>query len=168
MEDLGEIAYKTWKPEAYLGSADFTFIQAEDLMNQAPNIKVEPGNMWADGSILIWKPQNKGGKISFHISLDQNMESTKIGFTLAHGPQAGKISVLLNGKPVKIDGHHSVDLIEPNQRILANHFSEPVQLNKGNNEITFISVGAEKGKNIGIDFFWINDKAIIINSATSN
>ncbi len=95
------------------------------------------------------------------------MESTKIGFTLAHSPQGGKISVLLNGKPVKIDGHHSVDLIEPNQRILANHFSEPVQLNKGNNEITFISVGAEKGKNIGIDFFWINDKAIILNNATS-
>jgi len=168
MEDLGEIVYKTWKPEAYLGSAGFTFIQAENLMNQAPNIKVERGNMWADGSMLIWKPQHKGEKISFYILLDQSMESTKIGFTLAHGPRGGNISILLNGKPVMVDGHQTIDLFEPNQRILANHFSEAVQLKKGNNEITFISADANKDKIIGIDFFWINDKAIIINSANPN
>jgi len=168
IEDLGEIVYKTWKPEAYLGSAGFTFIQAENLLHQTTNSKVEPGNMWADGSILFWKPQHKGEKISFHISLGQIMENTKIGFTLVHSPQGGRISVLLNGKPIKIDDFHSVDLIEPNQRILANHFSEPVKLNMGNNEINFISAGAEKDDLIGIDFFWVNDKAIIPNNATSN
>ena len=95
------------------------------------------------------------------------MESTKIGFTLAHCPQGGNISILLNGKPVKVDDHQTVDLFEPNQQILSNHFSEAVQLKKGNNEITFISAGADKDKIIGIDFFWINDKAIILNNATS-
>jgi hypothetical protein len=167
MEDIGEIAYRTWRPEAYKGSAGFSFIQAENIMNQQPNMNVEPGKMWADGSILMWKPQSNGEKNSFQIRFKHTIESTRIGFTLAHGPRGGKISIMVNGKPIKVDNHQTVDLFEPNQWILANHFSEPVRMNKGQNEITFIYIGAEKGKNIGIDFFWINDKANILNNTTS-
>ncbi len=114
-----------------------------------PNVVVEPGKIWAADSILMWKPEHKGEEISFLIHLEQTMEHTSIGFTLAHCPSGGKISVLINGKPVKVDGNQTVDLLEPNHRTLVNHFSEPVRIIQGTNEITFISVGAEKDQQIG-------------------
>ena len=57
MANIRKIDYQTWVPEAYLGSSGFTFIQAEKLMNHETNVEVEPGKMWAAGSILMWKPE---------------------------------------------------------------------------------------------------------------
>ena len=54
-----------------------------------------------------------------------------IGFTLSHNPAGGKIRVAINGKTVKFDGNETMNLYEPVQTILANHFSEPVGLKKG-------------------------------------
>jgi hypothetical protein len=157
MEDLREIAYPTWKPEAYCGSAGFKFIQAESLANHPSGITTEPGKMWADGNILMWRPEHKGEKITLQIFLDRTAEKTKIGFTLAHGPPGGKISILINGEPTALDGYQTIDLYEPNLHVLVNHFSEPVQLKEGNNEITFISESTEKHKDVGIDFIWIKE-----------
>jgi hypothetical protein len=167
MANIRKIDYQTWEPEAYLGSSGFTFIQAEKLVNHETNVEVEPGKMWAAGSILMWKPEGNGEEISFPIHLGQTIDRTSVGFTLAHGPSGGKISVLINGKPIKVDGNQTVDLLEPNHRTLVNHFSEPVRIIQGTNEITFISVSAEKDQQIGIDFLWINDQAILLRNAAS-
>lgn len=160
-DHLRKIDYQTWVPEAYLGSSGYTFIQAEKLLNIESNVALEQGKMWAAGNILIWNPKNKGEEISFLIRTGQTIERTNVGFTLAHSPSGGKISVLINGKPIKVDDNQTVDLFEPNHKILANHFSEPVRLDGGINKITFISIGAARNKNVGFDFFWINDKAIL-------
>ena len=165
-DDIREIGYQTWKPEAYLGSAGYQFIQAENLTNDHSSVRTEPGKMWADGHILMWNPVKTGEKITFQIHLDKTVEKTNLGFTLAHGPSGGEISLLINEKPTMVDGNHSIDLYEPNQHILVNHFSAPVQLLKGKNDITFISLAAEKHPDIGIDFIWINEKVNILFHST--
>jgi hypothetical protein len=61
--------------------------------------------------------------------------------------------VFVNGKIVKFGGSDFIDLNEPVQKILDNHFSELVTLKKGYNEILFVA--EESNKKIGVDFFWM-------------
>jgi hypothetical protein len=161
-EDLGGIAYRTWSPEPYKGSAGFQFIQAETVMGRQPNMLIEAGNKWANGSLVMWRPVHKGESISLFIPLKQTLPSTRIGFTLSHGPQGGLVSLQVNGRSIEVNGNRTIDLFEPNLQILRNHFSEPLPLNRGTNEITFIYQGSEINRTIGIDFIWLTEKAIIL------
>ncbi len=158
MSDLRDIPYQYWKPIAYCGSAGFRFIEAENsIAEKSSNIKVEKGKLWAEEDILMWTPAKDGEMIRFQINIDKATDNTRIGFTMAHCPDGGKVSFLVNGKPVKFDGKEILNLYEPNLTILANHFSESISLNKGRNEIRFESLSTEKDKKIGVDFIWIKE-----------
>jgi hypothetical protein len=56
---------------------------------------------------------------------------------------------------VKFDGEETVNTYEPFQTILANHFSEPVSLKEGLNEVIIESMDASHTKKIAIDFIWL-------------
>ena len=155
--DIISLPYLKWDPVAYLGSAGFRYIQAEKLIGSGASVKTEPGKLWADGSIVMWKPQNIGEKIRFNLRNNASVDSTVLGLTLAHSPDGAEISVKVNGIDVKFDGNETIDLIEPVQTILANHFSGKLALKKGANEITIESVSGKSGKKIGIDFIWVKD-----------
>ena len=153
--DIRYLPYLEWDPIAYLGSSGFRYIQAEKLISESSSVKVEHGKLWADGSIIMWKPQKKGEKISFIIKSAAANKAANIGLTLSHNPDGGTVSFAINGKPVKFDGNETVNLFEPFQSILTNHFSEPVGLNKGINEVTLEGLDDDPGKKIGIDFIWV-------------
>ena len=156
--DLRDITYQPWTPEAYLGSAGFRFIQAESLIQENSTIKLEYGAMWSQGSLMMWTPAQTAEKIRFLIHSDHARDKTHLGFTLAHSPEGGTLALFINGQPVKLDGKETLHLFEANQQILDNHFSESIQLAKGNNEIVFESREPEMGKKVGIDFVWIKEK----------
>jgi hypothetical protein len=101
----------------------------------------------------MWKPLEKGEKVSFRLNSDKTNDKFRVAMTLAHSPNGGKFSVLVNGKIVKFGADEIISLYEPTQKILDNHFSEIVTLNKGVNEIVFIA--EEINKEIGIDFIWM-------------
>jgi hypothetical protein len=155
--DIISLPYLKWDPVAYLGSSGFRYIQAEKLIVSGASVKSEPGKLWADGSIVMWKPQNKGEKIMFHLGSNSPVDSTALGLTLAHSPDGAEISVKVNGIAVKFDGNETINLMEPVQTILANHFSGKLSLKKGDNEITIESVSGKSGKKIGIDFIWVKE-----------
>lgn len=155
-DDLRDLPYVEWMPEAYLGSVGFRFEQAEDLAEQNPAARVEEGKLWAGGKILMWRPLNKGGQIRFIIRSSNQQDSTNLGFTLARMPEGGSISVSVNGEKVKCNGTETISLFEENQMVLDNYFTEKVHLNPGENEIVFESRDDVPGRKIGIDFFWIN------------
>ena len=140
VSDIRYLPYMKWDPIAYLGSAGFRYIQAEKLIPESSSVKVEQGKLWADGSILIWRPLEKGEKIKFNISNSVAAENAIIGLTLAHNPEGGTIAVAVNGMRVKFDGNETINLSGPFQSILANHFSEPVGLRKGLNEVIIESM----------------------------
>jgi hypothetical protein len=155
-EDVQEIKYQHWKPEAYAGSAGYKFIQAEDLISQQENLVLEQGNIYADGSIMMWNPMETGEKISFTIYVGKPAMETRIGLTLAHCPDGGKASVIINGVPVKFGGKEVIDL-EAGRLILDNHISEMVMMHHGNNEIMVVSRDDLPNKKIGIDFLWLRN-----------
>ena len=155
MPDIADIAYLPWKPVAYLGSAGYIYIQAEKLISESSSVKTEQGKLWADGSIIMWKPLKYGEKIKFNISSIENVENTTIGLTLSHNPEGGTVAFTINGKRLNFDGQETVNTLEPFQTTLVNHFSEPVGLNQGLNEVIIESMDADQGKKIGIDFVWL-------------
>jgi hypothetical protein len=155
--DIQEITYLPWSPEGYCGSAGFRFIQAEQLISVNSNTRIEKGNLYAEGRVLVWTPAGFGDELKFQINGDGAGESARIGFTLAHGPEGGLLSARLNGRPVKFDGKEEIELLDPDRMVLDNHLSEPVQLREGKNEFVFVSMDHEKGKKIGIDFVWIKE-----------
>jgi hypothetical protein len=157
MRDIRYLPYLRWDPIAYLGSAGFKYIQAEKLIAESPAVKLEPGKLWADGSILLWKPAKDRGEIKFNITGTSTVEKAVIGFTLSHNPDGGKIRIAINGKAVKFDGKEVMDLFEPVQTILANHFSETVGLRKGANEVIIESMDSGPVKSVGIDFIWLKE-----------
>jgi hypothetical protein len=157
MSDIAEIPYLNWKPEAYLGSEGNKFIPAENILSDRSKVSIEEGKLWADGKILMWHPVKPGDRISFILNSGSTIDKTNIGLTLAHGPDGGTIVVIFNGNHVKFDGNESINLFSPVQQVLDNHFSESIKLNKGKNEIVIESCDKEKGKRVGIDFFWIKE-----------
>jgi hypothetical protein len=155
--DIKHLPYIKWDPIAYLGSAGYRYIQAEKLIAASSSVKIEKGKLWAGGSIVMWKPLKKGERINFNISSGTAAENAIIGLTLSHNPDGGTIAVAINGKKVKFDGNASINLYEPVQTILANHFSEQTALKKGTNEVTIEFPDEEKDKKIGIDFIWVKE-----------
>ena len=156
LPDIASLPYLNWEPLAYLGSAGFRFIQAEDLIPESSSVKKEKGNLWAGGSILMWKPLIQNEKIRFNIRSAKAVEKTRIVLTLCHNPLGGTIAVSLNGKPVSFEGNKNINLHEPFKTDLVNHFSENIGFKAGNNDVTIESLDA-KGKKNGIDFIWLQE-----------
>jgi hypothetical protein len=155
VRDIQDVSYLPWSPEAYLGSDGFRFIQAEQLIDENPNIRAVSGAFWAEGSILVWTPATRGETLGFQMDADRSDDQARIGFTLLSGPEGGTMTIRVNGNPVRFRGADTVDLEGPMRWVLDNYLSEPVSLEKGRNDITLESGDPGKGKKIGIDFVWI-------------
>ncbi|MFN8255851.1 MAG: glycoside hydrolase family 172 protein [Bacteroidales bacterium] len=153
--DIPDINYLPWSPKAYLGSAGFSFIQAEKLAEKNENARTEKGKIWAEENILVWNPKQNTEKLKFTIQSNQNKENTRIGFTIAHCPDGGTISLVLNGKNVKFDNLETLNLSLQDRTVLDNHFSEPVNLKKGKNEIIMTMPDADGSKKALVDFIWL-------------
>jgi hypothetical protein len=154
-DEIRDIEYTLWSPKAYLGSAGFRFLQAENIPVTGRGLNTVKDNLCAEGKMLVWDPASVGEEVTFSLTLPKAVENRNIGFTLAHLPGGGKISVLLNGEKVKIDGAEMVDLSTPGYRILDNHFTEKVNLRTGVNKITLRSEKGSSGTKTGIDFIWV-------------
>jgi hypothetical protein len=154
-DDLRDLPYTDWKPEAYEGSDGFRFEQAENLAVPNPNSRIEEGNFWAGKKILLWKPVKQGEQLRFNINISIPSDQVNLGFTLAKTPGGGRISILVNGEKVLCNGEKEINLNTDYQTILENWFTGKVNLNAGKNEIIFESMNDQPGKKIGIDFIWI-------------
>ncbi len=155
VSDIRDVIYTDWQPIAYLGSSGYKFTQAEELISKSSKARIEPCRISSGNKILVWYPENGSDQLSFKIHCDKSYESTNIGFTLRHDPSGGTMVVQLNGKPVKIDGKAEIQLNEPHQTFLANHFTEKVNLIEGINKIELESKDTGGKGKVGIDFIWM-------------
>ncbi len=154
-EDVRDLPYREWNPEAYLGSAGYRFVEAEDLLVRNPQVRLEKGQIWAGGKILIWKPERRNDRITLILNVNQEITNTHIGFTLAKQPGGGAVSLIINGNRIQLKGESILQLIEENQTVLDNFFSGPVTLKKGRNEIQFENACDRPDSSVGIDFIWL-------------
>jgi hypothetical protein len=154
--DVERIPYLDWEPVAYLGSSGYTFIQAEDIFVKQPDSKVEREKLGSGGEILTWRPEQTNDELVFRINQPDEGNYT-IGITVVHMPAGGKISIHLNGKALKFDGDHKIDLFDPHRKLLRNHFSEISSLSAGKNDLRIMYEGPDSEKIVGIDFFWFRE-----------
>jgi hypothetical protein len=157
MNDIITPPYYTWEPEAYLGSAGNRFVQAEDLLYNRTNCRIEEGKIWAGGKIVMWAPAKEKERIAFRFRSEKGIKNTSLGLTLAHSPDGGTISVYLNGKLLKYGDNETISLFEPDHQILDNHFSDRITIGKGINEIIIESRSEIPGKKAGVDFMWFKE-----------
>jgi hypothetical protein len=155
LRDINDIPYNRWDPVAYLGSAGFQYFQAEKIIPEGRKVVLLPERICADDSLLVWRPARKGDELKFFLRSAVETENSILGMTLYHCPSGGTFAVRLNGRYIGFDGNDYLNLYEPEQVTLVNHFSGPVPLLKGKNEIVLESMDDEKGKKIGIDFIWM-------------
>jgi hypothetical protein len=153
--EIRDLPYFNWSPVAYLGCAGFNFTQAEKLVVKNENATVEKGKIWAEEFILSWIPKQATEKLVFRIPSSENREKARIGLTLAHYPGGGIISFVINGKPIKFDNKPNINLEMKNRTVLDNHFSELVDLKKGDNELVVEMPGANGFNKVLFDFMWL-------------
>jgi len=157
VDDIRDLPYYSWTPEPFKGSAGNRFMTAEDLVEKSPQIALEKGKIWSGGTILMWKPEKAGDRIRFSIECNEEKNATRLGFTMAKMPEGGKISISVNGKPVKTGGREEISLYEDYHTILDNFTTDQIKLKRGRNEVVFESRDDAPGKKIGIDFIWLRE-----------
>ena len=157
-DDLRDIRYQSWEPEAVAGSAGYDFIQAEDLLAPGLNLELERGGIYAGKGAMIWKPESPGEKISFEIPSEKEVPG-RIGLTCSHSPEGGKVSFYFNGSRIKFSGKDVIDLYASHQT-LDNHLSDKLLLQSGKNTVELVSMEEVPSRQVGIDFIWVplNDK----------
>jgi len=149
---------ETWHPAARFGTRNSTFYKAEDAVVTKVNTKMKKGKLWADGEMLVWKPEKSGDEINFTFEIFETGEK-RINLVAALNNNAGKISIKLDNKPLHSNGtDNSVDLYRPYRELSRSYYLGTEELNPGKHTVICIFEGAEStvvNPEIGLDFFWI-------------
>ena len=153
--DVHQLEYLQWMPVAYLGSAGYSYSQAEDLVLKGLFVKIEEEKIAAGKKILTWTPGKTEDKLKFNLVSANGAENTNIGFTFRHNPEGGMISIYLNGRQIKIDNNSEISLFDAHRTLLVNHFTEKIDLKKGINEVVIESKESGSRVKVGIDFIWM-------------
>jgi len=126
-------------------------------VNKNSFAKVENGDLYSEGHLLMWRPKNQNEKLTFTIDQPGGGDYI-IGFTMAHLPGGGSFSTYLNGELIQLGERESIDLQEPQRIFLRNYFSKSLTFKYGINEISFQPTGKGYDKMIGFDFLWLKKK----------
>lgn len=156
-DDLKEIKYDPWLPLAFKGSEGWRFVQAEELVSGTPDTCIENGDFWAGSAVLKWKPENQQDVLKLNIHPAGGIRETRIGITLTHDPHSGRLVFGLNGLPLKFSGRDTLNIRTLTGRVLDNHFSGPIRLEKGSNELEINMPDADGEKTLKIDFIWLRE-----------
>ncbi|HQG77144.1 MAG TPA: DUF2961 domain-containing protein [Bacteroidales bacterium] len=154
-DDLREINYEPWMPEAFKGSDGWQFTQAEKLVRGKEGFGFEKDDFWAGSGVLNWIPGGKEIVLKLNLYSDREISDTRIGITLTHSPSSGSLTFGLNGEPLRFSGRDTLIVFTASGRLLDNHFSGPVRLKKGSNELMIRMPDADGRKTAQIDFIWL-------------
>lgn len=142
-------------PEAFKGSDGWRFVQAEELARGNDRVSFEKDDFWAGSGVLNWIPASGQDVLKLNIPSDKEIRETRIGITLTRTPHSGSLTFRLNGEPVRFSGRDTLIVFTTAGRLLDNHFSGPVRLKKGSNELMIGMPGADGRKTAQIDFIWL-------------
>jgi hypothetical protein len=140
-----------WKVKRIKGSWNFSLLEAEKALTAGEHTTYEKGYLWSEGKALIWKPEQKGEKITFDLPLTNQRDKIEVRLTVKKSPGGGSFSANLNGE--KMNDGEVFDLNEDFQTCSFNLYLPEAKADTNNRlELTF---EGEKGQEIGIDFIWI-------------
>lgn len=149
---------KGWIPAARFGARNSVFYPAEDILSPNPNTRLQEGDLWAGGKLLVWTPKAVGDRINFTVNIDSPGKK-RIHLAAALTPQSGKFGVLLDNKPVLRDsGEETIDLYQPHRTLLRDFLFQDIELEPGKHTFSLEYKGVTEQvelPEIGIDFVWV-------------
>ncbi|MBN1815857.1 MAG: DUF2961 domain-containing protein [Sedimentisphaerales bacterium] len=152
---------ENWQPAARFGAANAVFFAAEEIVSDKDDTQFEEGRLWAGGKLLVWTPTKDSNRKSFVLPI-RSTGKQQIHIAFALTPRAGRISLLLDGKPIRLeDGAEDIDLHRPYRILLRSIALAPAEMESGDHTLTLewkdTPVGVSNPR-IGIDFIWVQQR----------
>lgn len=149
-----------WIPAARMGARNSKIYPAEKLLSKGQNTRFNSSRLWAEGKILTWIPNTKGESLDFSFNVIETGQY-RVHFVAGLSPQAGRISLKLDGNPSPLNNQKTiVDLFRPYRTLLRNFTLPNTELTAGKHKLTLHYEGAEQSieyPQVGIDFIWIQE-----------
>ncbi len=158
-EDLRPLQLpESWQPAARFGARNSVFYAVEEILTDKRNTHLDNGRIWAGGKVLIWTPEKVGDRKTATFLIDST-GMKHIHITAALTPRSGKISVILDDRPLEMETDSTtIDLYAAGRTLLRDFSSKPVELTPGTHRLTLEYRGAGESVSkpeIGLDFIWI-------------
>lgn len=160
-EDVRYVQRPEWTPSARRGAKNSFFYEVEDQIDGKGKIRKDEDNLWSGGKICRWFPKDPGDEVRVKFPIKADGKYT-VRLATARDNQSGVISILVDGKPCGFGGETGkIDLFDPYRTLLRAVESGPVELAKGNHEMTIRFEGCSKEvkePSLGLDFVWIQSR----------
>jgi len=159
-EDLREPRLpRGWQPAARGGARNAVFFQAHETVQSPDHVHVVEGDLWSAGKLCVWTPQAVGEELTLVIPIaEEGKHDLRIGFAVT--PQAGAVSLRVNGEDAKLDGGVA-DLFVPYRTMLRNRATRSLELGQGDYALVLRYEGRRKQlaeATIGIDYIWLQKR----------
>jgi hypothetical protein len=157
-EDVRPQVLPPWTPAARGGARDSLFFEAEDCVDPALANNVAAGDLWSGGKRYHWRPKQIGDSLALSFEVPES-RNYNIRIAAALDPQSGRVSLLLDGKPINLGGEEGVlDLYLPYRTLLRCLGGASHKLEKGKHTLTLRYEGSLEdiaAPHIGLDFLWL-------------
>jgi len=144
-----------WQPPADFVLRDAAIYAVEDLVTADLKTDFIEGRLWAGGKLLTWKPAGVGDTIGFSFSV-QNEGNYQFFLAVAMTPQAGRVSLTIDGKPIAFERRgNEIDLHAPHRTLARQFATEATPLTQGPHKLEIIFAGASESiqePTIGLDY----------------
>lgn len=138
-------------PVKYLGSDDYSFIEAEDVSSLYPADRLFHDYLWSGGRAFFNNFTAKGESFELRFSIDDKVLKS-IQLTMAHTPRSGRVKIYIKG--MEEETGVEADLGSSYRVLSRNHSLKRTELEAGDYSIVIENL--EDGPNrVGVDFIWI-------------
>ncbi|MEE4116953.1 MAG: DUF2961 domain-containing protein [Marinilabiliaceae bacterium] len=149
--DLEKQEMPVWEhPQAYLGSANAVFVEAEDIISVYPLDRLRYNYLWSGGRAVFYDFSRQGDKVYFNLRVPEEGEYT-LTMVIAHMPGSGLVKVYLEDDPGSTASEFN--LAGKYNTYSRNHSLGRVLLSKGRNRIVVENLERE-ASTLGVDFLW--------------
>jgi len=142
-----------WWPEPAGASSNSIFYQIENILSKPQNIELVQDPIWSAKQMVLWKPESKNETLVAFIPVTKSGKFV-INLTVARMAGGGKIELMLDDKPLKINGDLIVDLSTSFRSVARNVSLGRFDLTEGVH-ILKIKPAVEKSGPVGLDFIWV-------------
>lgn len=165
-EDVRALKFPAnWQPAARRGAQNSTFFQAEQLCQTKDQTATVPGELWAAGGLLTWRPGEASPELVFEIPVAKSGKYS-VHVTARLSPDGAPVMATLNGHPLPFGPGDGALQLQTDFRVLLRDFVSPaVELTEGNHTLVLRLASPAKDASaeeapvtIGIDFLWIQQR----------
>ena len=144
---------ENWWPEADGWALNAVFYQVEDLTGGHYLLTPVKDDLWSAGHMMVWTPEKMEDQLDLRVPITESGKYM-IAITVGRMARSGKITLLLDGQPLKMDGQEVHDVSTPYRDVSRNLKSGNLDLTEGMHILSIRPAG-DTPKPVGLDFIWV-------------